>query len=85
MSGKVGVMIGFLAGFILTGAFALFGFKLARDEFDARTLREKDAAYQKGIQDGASNARKVLEETAVKALKEENAALKKRVEELVKK
>ncbi len=85
MSGKVGVMIGFLAGFILTGAFALFGFKLARDEFDARTLREKDAAYQKGIQDGASNARKVLEETAVKALKEENAALKKRVEELEKK
>ena len=85
MSGKVGVMIGFLAGFILTGAFALFGFKLARDEFDARTLREKDAAYQKGIQDGASNARKVLEETAVKALKEENDALKKRVEELEKK
>ena len=85
MSGKVGVMIGFLAGFILTGAFALFGFKLARDEFDARTLREKDAAYQKGIQDGASNARKVLEETAGKALKEESAALKEPAEELEKK
>jgi hypothetical protein len=85
MSGKVGVMIGFLVGFILTGAFAMFGFKLARDEFDARTLREKDAAYQKGISEGASNARAILENTAVKSLKEENAALKKRVEELEKK
>ncbi len=85
MGGNTKIAIGFLAGFILTGAFAMFGFKLARDEFDARTLREKDAAYQKGITDGANNARKVLEETAVKALKEENAALKKRVEELEKK
>ncbi len=85
MSGKVGVMIGFLVGFILTGAFAMLGFKLARDEFDARTLREKDAAYQKGITEGASNARALLEGTAVKALREENAALKKRVEELEKK
>jgi hypothetical protein len=85
MSNKVGMAIGFLAGFILTGAFAMFGFKLARDEFDARTLREKEAAYQKGISDGASNARSVLEETAIKALKDENAALKKRVAELEKK
>lgn len=85
MSGKIGVMIGFLAGFILTGALALLGFKMARDEFDARTLREKDAAYQKGISDGASNARAMLEQTAVKALREENAALKKRVDELEKK
>lgn len=85
MSGKVGIAIGFLVGFILTGALALLGFKMARDEFDARTLREKDAAYQKGISEGASNARAMLEETAVKALRDENAALKKRIVELEKK
>lgn len=85
MSGKVGIAIGFLAGFILTGALALLGFKMARDEFDARTLREKDAAYQKGVADGASHARAVLEESAVKALREENAALKKRIDELERK
>ncbi len=85
MSGKVGIAIGFLVGFILTGALALLGFKMARDEFDARTLREKDAAYQQGISEGASNARAMLEETAVKALRDENAALKKRIEELEKK
>lgn len=85
MGGKTGIAIGFLAGFILTGVFALLGFKLARDEFDARTLREKDAAYQKGVADGASNARAVLEESAVRALREENAALKRRIEELERK
>lgn len=85
MSGKVGIAIGFLVGFILTGALALLGFKMARDEFDARTAREKDAAYQKGIADGANNARALLEDTAVKALKDENAALKRRIEELEKK
>jgi hypothetical protein len=85
MGSKTGIAIGFLAGFILTGALALLGFKMARDEFDARTLREKDAAYQKGISEGASNARAMLEETAVKALRDENAALKKRIEELEKK
>ncbi len=85
MGSKTGIAIGFLAGFILTGALALLGFKMARDEFDARTLREKDAAYQKGISEGASNARAMLEETAVKALRDENAALKKRIVELEKK
>ncbi|GIK51439.1 MAG: hypothetical protein HUU03_11265 [Planctomycetaceae bacterium] len=85
MSGKLGLVIGLLAGFLITGAAALVGLKVAKAEFDSRVLAEKEAAYHKGLQEGTKTAASLLDEAALKGLRDENAALRKRIEELEKK
>ncbi|KAA0211242.1 hypothetical protein EDM80_11435 [bacterium] len=85
MSGKLALVIGLLVGFLVTGAAALVGLKLAKDEFDSRVLSEKEAAYHKGLQEGTRTAASLLDEAALKSLRDENAALRKRIEELEKK
>jgi len=85
MSGKIGLLIGFLVGFLLTGAGALIGLHMAKTEFDERVTREKDAAYQKGMVEGTRTAASLIDESANKVLHDEIAALKKKIAELEKK
>ena len=85
MSGKLGVVIGLLGGFLLTGAASLVGLKMARSEFDERVKAEKESAYFKGLQEGTKTAASLLDEAALEKLREENAALKRRIQELEKK
>jgi hypothetical protein len=88
MSGKLGVVIGLIIGFLVCGIAALVGLGMARKEFDERAKRETDAAFQKGVQDGTKQAASMFTEInqgEIKKLREENDQLKKRIEELEKK